>query len=302
MMSALGAGADDYIPKAGEVEVLYARVRAQIRRKQFEDENRRVREELLRTELEAAEARAARELAEARAALVDELEGKNQELEAFSYSVSHDLRAPLRSIDGFSRILQEEHGEHLGEQGMRLLDRVRASTQRMCELIEDLLQLSRVGRTDLDRRPLDLSALARSVVARLRDKEPERAVTVVIEDGLRADADRGLMRAVLENLLGNAWKFTARTESPTIELGRRDVDGQPGFFVRDDGDGFDMRYADKLFRPFQRLHTDDEFPGTGIGLATVRRIIERHGGTVRAESAPGAGATFSFTIPPEPSA
>jgi DNA-binding response OmpR family regulator len=299
MLSALGAGADDCTPRSAGALVLTARIRAQLRRKQQADEGRRAREELLRSELAAAEARAARELAEARAVHVAELEAKNQELEAFSYTVSHDLRAPLRSIDGFSRILLEEHGEQLGDRGAQLLHRVRASTQRMSELIEDLLQLSRVGRAALDRRPVDLSALARAVVGQLRDKDPEREVTVHITDGLHVHADRGLVCAVLENLLGNAWKFTAHAASPTIELGARLVDGQPGFFVRDDGDGFDMRYAEKLFRPFQRLHTDDEFPGSGVGLATVRRIIERHGGVVRAESEPGAGATFSFTIPSE---
>jgi DNA-binding response OmpR family regulator len=302
MLSALGAGADDCIPRAVGLEVLSARIRAQLRRKQLADESRRARDDLLRTELAAAEARAARELAEARAAHVAELEAKNQELEAFSYTVSHDLRAPLRSIDGFSRILVEEFGERLGDDGARLLTRVRAATDRMSGLIEDLLQLARLGRTALDPQPLDLSALARGVAAQLQERDPDRTVTFAIEDGLHVRADRGLLCAVLENLLGNAWKFTAHREAPTIELGRRDLGGQPGFFVRDDGDGFDMRYVDKLFRPFQRLHTDDEFPGTGIGLATVRRIIERHGGTVRAESAPGAGATFSFTIPTEPPA
>jgi two-component system, NtrC family, sensor kinase len=299
MLSALAAGADDYIPKSDELVVLTARIRAQLRRKQFEDENRRIREELLCRELEAAEARAAREMAEARAVHVADLERKNQELEAFSFSVSHDLRAPLRTIDGFSRVLLEDYGDRLDDRGTDVLHRVRAATGRMAELIEDLLQLSRLGRAALDRRPLDLSAMARHVASGLVDKEPGRVVNYSIQDGMTAVGDRGLVHVVLENLLGNAWKFSANVAAPKVEFAEQIVDGRREFFVRDDGDGFDMRYADKLFRPFQRLHTDEEFPGTGIGLATVQRIIERHGGYVRAESTPGAGATFSFTIPSE---
>ncbi len=225
MLDGLSAGADDYISKSSEFEVLKARVRAQIRRKQFEDENRRIREELLRKELDAAEARSAKELAETRAALVAELERKNKELEAFSYSVSHDLRAPLRSIDGFSKALIEDCADKLDEEGLKHLNRVRAAAQRMGELIDDMLQLSRVTRLDLNRRRVDLSALAREVAADLQRQEPERRVVVELEDGLFADADPRLVRIVLENLLGNAWKFTRKVEEPKIVIGMREGDG-----------------------------------------------------------------------------
>jgi two-component system NtrC family sensor kinase len=296
MIQGLGAGADDYIPKSSELLVLKARVRVQIRRKQFEDENRRIREELLRKELEAVEARAARELAETKAVLVDELERKNRELEAFSYSVSHDLRAPLRAIDGFSRIVLENSGGTLDAKGREYLQRVCAAAQRMGDLINDLLELSRVGRADLHRRPVDLSDVARHVVAELR-KRSDREVEVVIEGGLLADADRRLMQIALENLFGNSWKFTASAAVPKVEFGRTPNGDTTTYFLRDNGAGFDMAHAEKLFRPFQRLHTDAEFPGTGIGLATVYRIVDRHGGRVWAESAPGCGATFYFTVP-----
>lgn len=298
MIEGLSAGADDYIPKSSEFEVLKARVRAQIRRKQFEDENRRIREELLRKELEAAEARAAHELAEARAVLAEELARKNKELEAFSYSVSHDLRAPLRSIDGFSQALLEDYADRLDPKAQDYLRRVRGAAQRMGELIDDLLQLSRVGRAELSRRRVNLSEIARLITADLLKKEPERAVEVVIPDGLVADADPSLMSVVLDNLLGNAWKFTRKIQEGRIEFGADLIDGGSAYFVRDNGAGFNMKYADKLFRPFQRLHRDADFPGTGIGLATVHRIIDRHGGRVWAESTVGHGATFYFTIPP----
>jgi two-component system NtrC family sensor kinase len=306
MLEGLGAGADDYIPKSSEFEVLKARVRAQIRRKQFEDENRKIRDQLLRRELEATEARAARDLAQARAELIHELERKNRELEAFSYSVSHDLRAPLRSIDGFSQALLEDQLDRLDDTGKHHLRRVRAAAQRMAELIDDLLELSRVGRTELRLSSIDLSELAQEVIAELLRAEPERQVEVVIEPGLVATADRGLIKIVLENLLGNAWKFTRKSPAPRIEVGRgqqrrsdiggRRSGGETHYFVRDNGAGFAMSYADKLFRPFQRLHTEAEFPGTGIGLATIQRVIDRHGGQVWAEGEVGRGAAFFFTL------
>jgi len=296
MIHGLRAGADDYIAKSSDLEVLKARVRAQIRRKQFEEENRRIRERLLRTEHEAAEARAVRELAEARAALVLELERKNKELEAFSYSVSHDLRAPLRSIDGFSQALLEHYSDGLDEKGRGYLVRVRAATQRMGELIDDLLHLSRVSRAEVHTRRLDLSKLAQSVATELKSKHPDRQVELVIEQGLSSDADAGLMRVVFENLLGNAWKFTEKTPQARIEVGVQHKEWGPAYLVRDNGAGFDMEYAGKLFQPFQRLHAEAEFPGTGIGLATVSRIIDRHGGRVWAEAAVGVGATFYFTL------
>jgi two-component system NtrC family sensor kinase len=296
MIQGLSAGADDYISKSGELPVLKARVHAQIRRKQFEDENRRIREELLRKELETAEARAARELAETKAVLVDELERKNKELEAFSYSVSHDLRAPLRAIDGFSRVVLEDFGGSLEPKGRDYLQRVCAASKRMGELIDDLLELSRVGRADLRRTRVDLSEIARNVIADLR-KRSDRQVDVAIEDGIIVDADSRLMRIALENLMGNSWKFTANTAASRIEFGRRQDSDRVTFFVRDNGAGFDMTHAAKMFRPFQRLHSDSEFSGTGIGLATVYRIVDRHGGRVWAEGKVGQGATFSFTIP-----
>jgi DNA-binding response OmpR family regulator len=296
MLDGLSAGADDYISKSSEFEVLKARVRAQIRRKQFEDENRRIREELLRKELDAAEARAAQQLAETRAALVAELERKNRELEAFSYSVSHDLRAPLRAIDGFSKALIEDCGDKLDTDAQQNLQRVRTAAQRMGELIDDMLQLSRVTRLDLTRRRVDLSALAREVAGELARQDPERNIEIEVKPDLTTDADARLLRIVLENLLGNAWKFTRKAEGARIEFGV--VEGsETVFYVRDNGAGFDMRYAQKLFRPFQRLHTEADFPGTGIGLATIHRVIDRHGGRVWAEGEVGKGATFFFTLP-----
>jgi two-component system NtrC family sensor kinase len=296
MIQGLSAGADDFLSKSSELEVLKARVRAQIRRKQFEDENRRIREELLGKELEAAEARAARELAETKAILVDELERKNKELEAFSYSVSHDLRAPLRAIDGFSRVVLEDFGDALDLKGRDYLQRVCAAAQRMGELIDDLLELSRVGRADLRRSRVNLSHVAHQVISDLR-KRSDRQVEVVIQDDLLADADSRLMQIALENLLGNSWKFTANAVDPRIQVGRNQNGHDDIYFVRDNGAGFDMAYAEKLFRPFQRLHSDADFAGTGIGLATVYRIFDRHGGRVWAEAALGRGATFYFTIP-----
>ncbi len=296
MIDGLSLGADDYISKSSEFDVLRVRVRAQMRRKQFEDEHRRIREELLQSELLATRERAARELAETRAALVGELERKNKELEAFSYSVSHDLRAPLRGIDGFSRALLEDYGPALDEQGRHYLDRVRAGAQRMSELIDDLLELSRVNRVELRRDRLDLAVIARSVADDLQRADAARTVTFAFGTDLYAEADGRLMRVLFENLLGNAWKFTAKVDEPTIEFGSTLRDGTVVYFVRDNGAGFDMEFAASLFTPFRRLHREADFPGTGIGLATVHRIVDRHGGRVTAEGAVGRGATISFTL------
>jgi DNA-binding response OmpR family regulator len=297
MIEGINAGADDYIAKSSDLEVLRARVRAQLRRKQFEDENRNIREQLLHKELEVVAANSARELAETRATFVEELERKNSELEAFSYSVSHDLRAPLRSIDGFSRLLLEDHAGKLDGKGQDYLRRICQSAQRMGELIDDLLLLSRVSRAELSRDRIDLSGIARAAVDELQKKDPDRAVALSIEDHLLAEADSHLMRVAFDNLLGNAWKFTAKVSEPRIEVGTDQQQGGTVFFVRDNGAGFDMSYAEALFRPFQRLHNESEFPGTGIGLATVHRIIDRHGGRIWASSAVDQGATFYFTIP-----
>jgi two-component system, NtrC family, sensor kinase len=296
MVQGLGAGADDYIPKSSDFEVLKARVRAQIRRKQFEDENRRIREELLQKEIEAGDARATREISETRAALVGELERKNKELEAFSYSVSHDLRAPLRGIDGFSLALLEDHGDKLDETGQDYLRRIRAGAQRMGELIDDMLALSRIGRADLVRSEVDLSRLARLVADELQAREPDRIVALEIQEGIVASVDRSLFRIVFDNLIGNAWKFTGKVVRPQITFGVEDRSPRRTYFVRDNGAGFDMAYVEKLFRPFQRLHSGDEFPGTGIGLATVARVVDRHGGRIWAEAAVGKGTTIFFTV------
>jgi signal transduction histidine kinase len=230
-----------------------------------------------------------------------ELEAANRELEAFSYSVSHDLRSPLRAIDGFSQILLEDHGGALGEDGGAHLRRVRQATQRMGMLIDDLIGLARVTRAPLDRQRVDLSTLALAVVDDLQGRDPRPDVDVAIAPDVVVAADPALMRVVLDNLLGNAWKFTRGTAAPRIEFGAADgEDGARTCFVRDNGAGFDMRYAAKLFTPFQRLHRQDEFSGTGIGLATVRRIVQRHGGRIWAEGERDRGATVSFTLEQRP--
>jgi PAS domain S-box-containing protein len=223
-------------------------------------------------------------------------EAASRELESFSYSVAHDLRAPLRSIDGFAKLLVEECGPALDDAGRRYLRLVRESAQHMAHLIDDLLQLSRVARSELRREAVDVSALARATVARLRQSAPARRVEITIEDGLRDSCDARLVAILLDNLLGNAWKYTSKRETATIEFGRAESSRETWYFVRDNGAGFDMRYAHKLFGVFERLHTAHDFEGTGIGLATVRRIVERHGGSVRAEGEVGSGATFSFTL------
>ena len=224
------------------------------------------------------------------------LDAANKELEAFSYSVSHDLRAPLRAIDGFSRIVQEDYAAKLDDEGRDSLARIRAAAQRMAQLIDDLLKLSPMTRADLNRQPVDLSALARDVTAELRQRDPDRAVDLVVADGLTAYGDPRLLRVVLENLLGNAWKFTERRERARIEFGVVTRDGRPTWFIRDNGAGFDPTLADKLFGPFQRLHSVEEFAGTGIGLATVQRIVRRHGGQVWAQGTVDQGATLWFDL------
>jgi two-component system, NtrC family, sensor kinase len=297
MIRGLGAGADDFIAKSSDIAVLKARVLAQIRRKQFEDENRHIREQLLRKEHEASEARASRALAEMRAKLLVDLEHKNRELEAFSYSVSHDLRAPLRSIDGFSQILLEDYAKQLDENGQGHLRRICAAAQRMGHLIDAMLTLSRVTRTEAQRKPVDLGLLATAVAAQLRATQPERQAEFIIPTkGLEVEGDPHLLRALLDNLMGNAWKFTRARSPAVIELGV--VEGkEPVYYVRDNGAGFDMAHASRLFAPFQRLHAATEFAGTGIGLATVKRIVDRHGGRVWAEGVVDGGATVHFTLP-----
>ena len=225
-----------------------------------------------------------------------QLEAANRDLEAFCYSVSHDLRAPLRGIDGWSLALLEDYHDKLDEKGRQQLQRVRADTQRMGRLIDDLLLLSRVTRGPIQMGRVDLTAIAQSIAARLREAEPERRVEFAIQPGLTAQGDASLLDIVLCNLLGNAWKFSGGRPLARVEFGRAEVDSRPAFFVRDNGVGFDMTYAQKLFGAFQRMHKASEFPGTGIGLAIVQRVIQRHGGRVWAEAQVDRGATFYFTL------
>ena len=225
-----------------------------------------------------------------------QLAAANKELEAFSYSVSHDLRAPLRSIDGFSQALLEEYGEQFDDTAKDYLTRARSASQRMSVLIDDLLSLSRVTRSEMRHEILDLTAMARSIGEELQKSDASRQVDFVIAEGLKVEGDPRLLRVAMDNLIGNAWKYTSRHASARIEIGCNGNNGDSAYFVRDDGAGFDPRYADRLFGAFQRLHGLADFPGTGIGLATVQRIIRRHGGDVWAEGEVEKGATFYFTL------
>lgn len=240
-----------------------------------------------------------RELREAFGALrvaKESADAANRELEAFSYSVSHDLRTPLQTIDGFSLALLEDYGNLLDEKGSDYLRRVRSATQRMGQLIEDLLRLSRLTRSVLNLATVDISALARKVATELQESQPERRVTLTITDGLTVVGDPNLIKVALDNLIGNSWKFTSKKQDAAIQFGTAVVEGTTAYFVRDNGAGFDMTYAHKLFDTFQRLHLEKDFPGTGIGLSLVQRIIRRHNGRIWAEGAVGQGATFYFTL------
>lgn len=254
--------------------------------------------ELLRRQaaLLAQSEQAALELAETRAELVRELEHKNRELESFSYAVSHDLRAPLRRIDSFSRAILESQGRRLDDEGRKFLSRVREASQQMAQLIDDVLYLSRVTRTDLRDQDVDLSEVAELVVSRLQEGQPNRRMEVKIRPGVVVTGDGQLLKIAMENLLQNAWKFTGKQAEPRVEFGVTQTSGEPTYFIRDNGAGFEMTYAARLFGPFQRLHSQQDFPGSGIGLATVQRIIHRHGGKVWAEGLVGQGATFYFTL------
>jgi signal transduction histidine kinase len=278
---AVREGAQDYLVKGHvDSDLLGRSLRYAIERKRVEVELQKYRDHL-------------EELVEQR---TNELVVVNKELESFSYSVSHDLRAPLRGIDGFSQILLEEYGDKFEGKSKDYLNRVRQASQRMGMLIDDLLGLSRVTRIEVHIRDVDLSALATSIVSELRGATPGRQVDVIIEPGLRAKSDANLLRILLTNLFSNAWKFTGKHPRAKIEFGKTIREGKEVFFVRDDGAGFDMAYADKLFQPFQRLHGLNEFEGTGIGLATVQRVINRHGGRVWAEGGVEKGATFYFSF------
>ena len=259
-----------------ERQVIYATARDITERKEMEEEIKKLNKDL-----------------ECRAM---QLEVANKELEAFSYSVSHDLRAPLRSMDGFSQALLEEYTGKLDDQGKDYLGRIRAASQRMAQLIDDMLNLSRVTRSEMHRERVDMGAVAQSIAAELRRAQPERKAEFVVSPGLYADGDAHLLRIALENLLRNAWKFSGKKPEARIEFGVKEYEGRPAFFVRDNGAGFDMTYAGKLFGVFQRLHGMKEFPGTGIGLSIVMRIIHRHGGRIWAEGEVEKGATFYFTL------
>ncbi|TNF57815.1 MAG: histidine kinase, partial [Burkholderiales bacterium] len=227
-----------------------------------------------------------------------ELAMLNAELETFAYSVAHDLRTPLRSIHGFATVLEEEHAGTLGESGHQHLKRIQSAAGRMGRLITDLLSMSQLSRATLRVAPVNISDMAREITAELQRTAPQRRVVWQIEPGLRAEADPVLVRAVLQNLLGNAWKYTGQTADARISLTRESTrDGMHTFCVRDNGAGFDMAYVAQLFQPFKRLHASDEFEGSGVGLATVRRIVERHGGSVSGEGAVGQGAVFRFSLP-----
>jgi signal transduction histidine kinase len=226
-----------------------------------------------------------------------ELVVANRNLEAFTYSVAHDLRSPLRALSGYSEALVEDYGDRLDETGRWYAERIQAATERMSELIDDLLNLSRVSRAELSLGPVDLSTEVTAIAGELQARDPGRRVRFILQDGVWANADRTLIRTVLQNLVDNAWKYTAKRDSATIEFGTTAAgDGRVCCYVRDNGAGFDPAFVGKLFQPFQRLHAITEFPGSGIGLASVRRIIERHGGRVWAEGAVGRGATFYFTV------
>ena len=294
ILECLAAGADDYVRSSDGAEALLAHVRAQIRRKQSHDESRRIREELARRELAAAEERAARQLAETRAALVEELEWRNRELEAFSGSVSHDLRGPLQIISSFAETILDEDDGPLGDEVRHRVQRIHAAANRMADLVESLLILARASRGDLRRELFDMTATAWEVTAEVQARDPGRKVEFRVAEGMAANADEGLVRVILENLINNAVKFTRKVEHPVVEVGSENS----RFFVRDNGAGFPAGKAGELFRPFARLHSAEDFPGTGIGLTTVHRAIERHGGEIWPEGEDGRGATFWFTLPP----
>jgi len=298
LLDCLAAGADDYVRFTDDAETLRAHVRGQIRRKQSLDESRRIREELMRRELDAAGERAARQLAETRAALVEELEWRNRELEAFSGSVSHDLRGPLQVISSFAETMLDEDEEPLSAQARHRVERIHAAAERMADLVESLLILARASRGELRRHRFDLTTTVWQVIAEVEAREPGRMIRFTVAEAMTIDGDEGLVRVILENLINNACKFTRRVTDPSIEVGWSGPGENPRYHIRDNGAGFPSGQSVELFRPFARLHNAAEFPGTGIGLTTVHRAVERHGGEIHAEGEDGRGATFWFTLPP----
>jgi two-component system sensor histidine kinase/response regulator len=283
-------GAVDYLVKPVVPEFVRSKVAVFVESAKKNAQLRRQAELLRESE------QAARDLAETRAELVRDLEHKNRELESFSYAVSHDLRAPLRRIDSFSRAVMESQADRLEPVGKHFLERVREASQQMSQLIDDVLYLSRVTRAEIREHEVDVSGLVALLLERMQEAEPERKVEVKIRPGIVVIGDGQLLRIAIQNLLDNAWKFTSREPAARIEFGASTVVGEPAYFVRDNGAGFNMAYVDRLFGPFQRLHPATEFPGSGIGLATVQRIIHRHGGRIWAEGLEGQGATFHFTL------
>jgi signal transduction histidine kinase len=226
----------------------------------------------------------------------EQLAAANRELETFAYTVSHDLRTPLTVIDTCAQVMRLHHGDALAADGRAALERIQSATLRMAQPIDDLLRLSRATRGEVKREPVDLTAMVLAIASDLKQRNAARQVEFQAQPSMVAMADARLLRVVMENLLSNAWKYTSHHPHAKIEVGLREVHGRPAFFVRDDGAGFDMKDADRLFRPFTRLHPTAQFEGTGIGLATVQRIVERHGGEIRGEGAPEKGATFTFTL------
>jgi hypothetical protein len=289
-VAAMKAGALDYILKPFTLRMILPVLTRALTVRSLRTENVQLRqaEETIRrmnSNLERCVQERTRELIEA-----------NRELEAFSHSVSHDLRAPLRALDGFTAILADQYSDRLDERGRGYVQRVVDAVERMRNLIEDLLRLSHVTGTELNRRELDFSQLVRTILDDLRAQEPERQVAVTITEGVRCNADHRLLRIALENILGNAWKFTRNTAQASIEFGVEHLKEGTTYVIRDNGAGFNPDYGDRLFVPFRRLHSAAEFPGTGIGLSIVQRIIRRHGGRISARGAVGQGASFHFTL------
>ncbi|TVR97174.1 MAG: hypothetical protein EA418_03850 [Wenzhouxiangellaceae bacterium] len=274
--------------------VLVARLIYQIKLAAEQDRRNRQRKG---AEFRAHSERVHAQLEDRVAARTAELEAANRELDAFAYAVSHDLRAPLRAMSGFSEALVEDHGEQLNGQARQYLDQIVLASHKMSELIDGILVLSRSSRNSLEVSRVNLSRLAQRQIERLRQLDPDRRVDADIEPDLIVQADPPTIEVALHNLLENAWKYTGHTSDPRIRVYAGDIDGEPAICVEDNGAGFNMAHADKLFKAFQRLHRQDEFPGTGIGLATVQRIICRHGGRIEASASPGQGACFRFSLP-----